>query len=71
MWVKAEALQLTGSFKIRGALNKLLGLSEQNRRNGVAAYSAGNHASAVSAAAKTVGCPAVIVVPNDAPKIKV
>jgi threonine dehydratase len=71
VWVKPEALQLTGSFKIRGALNKVLGLSEQDRKNGIAAFSAGNHASAVAAAASIVGCPAVIVVPNNAPKIKV
>lgn len=71
VWVKPEALQLTGSFKIRGALNKVLGLSEHDRKNGIAAFSAGNHASAVAAAARTVGCPAVIVVPNNAPRIKV
>lgn len=71
VWVKPEALQLTGSFKVRGALNKVLGLSEQDRKNGIAAFSAGNHASAVAAAASVVGCPAVIVVPNNAPKIKV
>ena len=71
VWVKMEALQLTGSFKIRGALNKVLGLSEESRKNGIAAYSAGNHASAVAAAASIVGCPAVIVVPNNAPRIKV
>lgn len=71
VWVKPEALQLTGSFKVRGALNKILGLSEQDRKNGIAAFSAGNHASAVAAAASVVGCPAVIVVPNNAPKIKV
>ena len=71
VWVKPEALQLTGSFKIRGALNKVLGLSEQDRKNGIAAYSAGNHASAVAAAASIVGCPAAIVVPNNAPRIKV
>lgn len=69
--VKAEALQLTGSFKIRGALNKVLALSEQDRKNGIAAFSAGNHASAVAAAASIAGCPAVIVVPNNAPQIKV
>lgn len=71
VWVKTEALQLTGSFKIRGALNKVLGLSEENRKNGIAAFSAGNHASAVAAAASIVGCPAVIVVPSNAPRIKV
>jgi threonine dehydratase len=68
VWVKLEALQLTGSFKIRGALNKVLGLSKQDRKNGIAAFSAGNHACAVAAAAS---CPAVIVVPNNAPRIKV
>ncbi len=71
VFVKAESLQLTGSFKIRGALNKVLGMSDEERRSGVAAYSAGNHAAAVAAAARIVGCPAVIVVPNTAPKIKV
>lgn len=71
VFVKAEALQLTGSFKVRGALNKVLGLSDESRRNGVTAYSAGNHASAVAAAARMVGAPAVIVVPNNAARIKV
>ena len=71
VWIKAESFQLTGSFKIRGALNKVLSLSKEERRNGVAAFSAGNHASAVAAAASIVGCPAVIVVPRNAPQIKV
>lgn len=71
VWIKAEALQLTGSFKVRGALNKVLGLAKEQRKNGLAAFSAGNHASAVAAAAKMAGCPAVIVVPHTAARIKV
>lgn len=71
IWIKAEALQLTGSFKVRGALNKVLGLPEEQRKNGFAAFSAGNHASAVAAAAKMAGCSAVIVVPQNAARVKV
>jgi len=71
VFLKAEALQVTGSFKFRGALNKMLALGQDGLRNGVAAFSAGNHAAAVAAAARMVGCPAVIVVPNDAARIKV
>lgn len=69
--VKAECLQLTGSFKVRGALNALLTLDEDARRAGIVAYSAGNHGQGVAAAARLVGCPAVIVMPNSAPRIKV
>lgn len=69
--VKAECLQLTGSFKVRGALNALLALDEDARRAGIVAYSAGNHGQGVAAAARLVGCPAVIVMPNSAPRIKV
>lgn len=71
MFVKAESLQATGSFKLRGALNKVLSLHENERRNGVIAFSAGNHGQAVAAAARLVGCPAIIVLPNGAPKIKI
>jgi threonine dehydratase len=71
VFVKAEALQLTGSFKIRGALNKIFSLDESARTNGVVAFSAGNHATAVAAAARIVGCPAVIIVPSNAARIKV
>lgn len=71
VYVKAESLQLTGSFKVRGALNKILGMSPEARAGGVAAYSAGNHAAAVAAAAHLSGIPAVIVVPRGAPEIKV
>lgn len=69
--VKAEALQLTGSFKVRGALNKVLSMEHAARRQGIVAFSAGNHGQGVSAAARQVGCPAVIVMPNNAPRIKV
>ncbi|HLR77837.1 MAG TPA: threonine/serine dehydratase [Burkholderiaceae bacterium] len=69
--VKAENLQRTGSFKIRGALNKIMSLDEQERRRGIVAFSSGNHGQAVAAAARQVGCPAVIVLPSTAPRIKV
>ena len=71
VWVKAEALQRTGSFKFRGAYNRLSRLSEEERRTGVVAFSSGNHAQGVALAARLVGCPAVIVMPADAPSIKV
>ncbi|MFI0822040.1 threonine/serine dehydratase [Streptomyces sp. NPDC021098] len=69
--VKAECLQLTGSFKVRGALNALLTLDEDARRAGIVTYSAGNHGQGVAAAARLAGCPAVVVMPRDAPVIKV
>ncbi len=70
VWFKAEVLQRTGSFKIRGALNFILSLDEEVRRKGVVAYSSGNHAQGVAAAAADCGIPATIVMPADAPKIK-
>lgn len=69
--VKAEALQLTGSFKIRGALNTLLSLTEAEREAGVLAFSTGNHGQAVAASARMTGSTATIVMPQDAPQIKV
>lgn len=69
--VKAETLQRTGSFKFRGALNALLQLDAEQRRAGVVAYSSGNHAQGVAAAAQLLGIPATIVMPQDAPAIKV
>jgi threonine dehydratase len=69
--VKAEPLQKTGSFKIRGALNKTLSIPEERRAKGVVAFSSGNHGQGVAAAARMTGCPAVIVMPKDAPAIKV
>ena len=71
LWVKAECLQRTGSFKFRGAYNRLSRLTEAQKRCGVVAFSSGNHAQGVAAAAKLVGCPAVIVMPSDAPRLKV
>jgi threonine dehydratase len=67
---KAECLQHGGSFKIRGALNRLLQLSHAEREAGVVAFSSGNHALAVALAAKWLGIRATIVMPSDAPKIK-
>ncbi len=69
--LKLENLQRTGSFKIRGALNKILSLSEAERSQGVIAASAGNHAQGVALAATTVGIKSVIVMPRDAAHAKV
>ena len=69
--VKAESLQLTGSFKIRGALNVLLSLTDAERAAGVLAFSTGNHGQAVAAAARITGSRATIVMPHDAPRVKV
>jgi threonine dehydratase len=68
--VKAETLQRTGSFKFRGAMNTLLQLDKRQRRAGVVAYSSGNHAQGVAAAAQLLGIPATIVMPADAPATK-
>ena len=67
---KAECLQHSGSFKIRGALNRVLQLSHAERSAGLVAFSSGNHAQAVALAAKWLGAPATIVMPTDAPRIK-
>lgn len=69
--VKAEPLQRTGSFKFRGAYNRISRLTAEERTRGVVTYSSGNHAQGVAAAAQLVGTPAVIVMPSDAPAIKV
>jgi threonine dehydratase len=71
VYVKAECLQRTGSFKIRGAFNRLAQLSEVQRKAGVVAFSSGNHAQGVAAAARRLRLPALIVMPSDAPKMKV
>lgn len=68
--VKAEPLQLTGSFKLRGAYNAVAALPESLRRRGVVAASSGNHAQGVAAAAAMFGIPAAIVMPADAPAAK-
>ena len=69
--VKAEGLQRTGSFKFRGAYNKLHGLAPAARARGVVAYSSGNHAQGVAAAAQILGVKATIVMPADAPRMKI
>ena len=68
--VKPECLQRTGSFKFRGASNKIRALGDGLQDGGVVAYSSGNHAQGVAAAARLAGIPAVIVMPADAPAIK-
>jgi threonine dehydratase len=70
VFLKAETLQRTGSFKFRGAFNKLCSLAPEMRRSGVVAYSSGNHAQGVAAAARLLDMPAVIVMPRDAPRPK-
>lgn len=67
---KLETLQQTGSFKFRGAYNRLAQLEEAQRRRGVVAYSSGNHAQGVALAARLLDIPATIVMPRDAPRIK-
>jgi threonine dehydratase len=69
--IKAEPLQRTGSFKFRGAYNTLSQLSPEGRRKGVVTWSSGNHAQGVAAAAQVLGIPALIVMPKDAPAIKI
>jgi len=71
VWVKFENLQFTGSFKERGALNKLLQLTEEERRRGVICASAGNHAQALAYHAARLGIPALIVMPKSTPQVKV
>ena len=68
---KAENLQRTGSFKFRGAFNKLSKLAQAHQLTGVVAYSSGNHAQGVAAAAAHFGVPATIIMPADAPQIKI
>jgi threonine dehydratase len=68
---KPENLQPIGSFKLRGAYNKIASLTEQERQRGVISYSSGNHAQGVAYAARALGVKAVIVMPRNAPKIKV
>jgi threonine dehydratase len=70
IFLKAEVLQKTGSFKYRGATNRVLQLTDEERSRGVVAYSSGNHAQAVAAAAQRLSIPATIVMPRDAPKLK-
>lgn len=71
LWLKCECLQTGGAFKLRGASNRLLQLSEAERGRGVVAFSSGNHARGVAIAARRLGIPATIVMPADAPAVKV
>ena len=69
--LKCECLQTGGAFKLRGATNRLLQLSPEARTRGVVAFSSGNHARGVAIAARRLGIPAVIVMPADAPRVKI
>ncbi len=71
LYAKAESLQLTGSFKLRGAYNMLAGLTEAERARGVVTHSSGNHAQGVACAAHLLGVHATIVIPEGAPQVKV
>lgn len=71
VWLKPECLQVTGSFKARGAFHALLAMDAAQRRRGVVAYSTGNHGQAIAWAARQLGMPATIVMPADAPRNKV
>jgi threonine dehydratase len=69
-WLKAESLQRGGAFKLRGAYNRLVQIAEAERARGVVAFSSGNHAQGVARAALMLGTPATIVMPADAPRVK-
>ncbi|MBO1325417.1 threonine/serine dehydratase [Acetobacter sp. TBRC 12305] len=69
--IKPEMLQITGSFKFRGACNRILQMTENERRGGVVAWSSGNHALAVSAVCAQFGIPAYIIMPETAPRMKI
>ncbi|HEV7798809.1 MAG TPA: pyridoxal-phosphate dependent enzyme [Pyrinomonadaceae bacterium] len=71
VFFKCENLQRAGAFKIRGATNKILSLTDEEKRRGVAAFSSGNHAQAVALASREAGIQAVIAMPEDAPQAKV
>ena len=71
VWLKCECLQTGGAFKLRGATNRLMQLSGPERQAGVVAFSSGNHAQGVAIAAERLGIRATIVMPSDAPAIKV
>ncbi len=71
LWLKCECLQFAGAFKLRGAYNFIASLDETERDRGVITYSSGNHAQGVAYAARAFGIPAMVVMPVDAPSIKV
>jgi threonine dehydratase len=71
IWLKCECLQTGGAFKLRGATNRLLQLSDEERERGVVAFSSGNHARGVAIAARRLDIRAIVVMPSDAPQVKV
>jgi threonine dehydratase len=71
VWLKCECLQTGGAFKLRGATNRLLQLTPEERERGVVAFSSGNHARGVAIAARRLGIRAIIVMPSDAPQVKI
>src|SRR6267378_2720401 len=71
VFFKCENLQRGGAFKFRGAYNRLVALSDEERARGVVAFSSGNHAQGVALAARELGIAATIVMPDDAPPLKV
>ena len=71
VFLKCECLQKTGSFKARGALNKILSLAASERAKGIVTVSAGNHAQAGAWASQLVEAPCVVVMPGDAPRAKI
>jgi threonine dehydratase len=71
VWIKPETLQRTGSFKMRGAWNRISRIPDADRPRGVVAFSSGNHAQGVAESAKLLGLKATIVMPSDAPKAKI
>ena len=71
LWLKCESLQTGGAFKLRGASNRLAQLTAAERARGVVAFSSGNHALGVAIAARRLGIAATIVMPSDAPALKI
>ena len=71
VYLKPESLQITGSFKLRGAMNRILTLSGEERSKGIIASSSGNHAQGVAYASKMLGLKATVVMPENAPQIKI
>src|SRR3954465_11541472 len=71
IWLKLENLQVTGSFKVRGAINRLSAMTDAERERGVVAASAGNHAQAVAWAARKLGTRATLFMPAEAPLAKI
>ena len=69
--MKAETLQRAGAFKFRGAYNRISRLTPEEKARGVVAFSSGNHAQGVAAAAALIGAPALIVMPSDSPRVKI